>query len=418
MRVFEPRITEQGDQIQVSARVEINSSSTEFPETLWFSFADRYRHQVTDHLNGFAVALVPLAMTLGENLQVEGVLSPRLLRGLEEYQRIQCTWEPTRFKPIEIEPDTVQPTNRNHTETGVGCTFSGGVDSAFTLWRHLPQNERNHRYRISHCLMINGFDCDSDLDNTGSFARIQQAYEPMMKRLGVDLVVCRTNYMAFSDPRILKHSFGAMVTSPALILERLFSCFFIASSYRFDDFLRDGSHLLLDHLIATESMETVHDSSHLRRPEKTKVISQWSETYSTLRVCFNNTGFREETQSIENCGICEKCIRTMATLDLCGALDRYTVFPKALRHLDTWRCYYGTKGSRAHPQEVISEAWKLRRFDVLIDFSLAVVISMVIRVPRELIRRVHLHLEERSETYATLIRRLLPRLRRRARWIR
>jgi len=38
-------------------------------------------------------------------------------------------------------------------------------------------NESNPRYRISHALIINGFDRDSDLDDTGSFKRIREAYD-------------------------------------------------------------------------------------------------------------------------------------------------------------------------------------------------------------------------------------------------
>jgi hypothetical protein len=45
-------------------------------------------------------------------------------------------------------------------------------------------------------------------------------------------------------------------------------------------------------------------------------------------------------------------------------------------------------------------------------------VSFVIKIPKSLLRRVHLFLEERSELYAVQIRRLYPRLRRRAYWIR
>jgi hypothetical protein len=209
-----------------------------------------------------------------------------------------------------------------------------------------------------------------------------------------------------------------MVVAPALVLGRLFSCFFVPSSYRFDEFFRDGSHLLLDHLISTESMETIHDSSHLNRPEKTAIVSNWSATHSTLRVCFNKTGYREDTGSLMNCSRCEKCVRTMKTLEILGKLDKYTTFYKIPSHFAVWKCYYGTRGGLIHGREVMSQAWKAGRLDVWVDYCIAIAVSFVTKVPRELIQRIHLFLEERSELYAVHVRRLFPRLRRRARWIR
>ena len=390
VKIFRPEISEKGGDICVSARVETTSCPVALPDTLWFSFPRRYCDHVTGDVNGFAAALLPLAMILGEDLHMEGVLSPRLLRGMEEYVRIQCAWNPSPFLPVSLEPEDLQPATANSTGGGVGSSFSGGVDSAYTLWRHLPENEQNPSYRISHCLMINGFDCDSDLDNSGNFFRIEQAMQPMMDRLGIQLVVCRTNFKAFTDLKILKQSFAAMVTAPALVLGGLFSAFYVPSSYRFDDFFRDGSHLMLDHLIATETMETIHESSHLKRTDKTKAISGWSETYSTLRVCFNATGYDEETNSIQNCCRCEKCIRTIKTLELYGGLEKYTAFPGRPSHLDVWLCHYGYKGASIFAKEIISEAFKARRFGIMIDYCIAVVLTGVIIVPKIILRQIHL----------------------------
>lgn len=418
MKIFKPMIVEDGSEVCVSARVEVNSAKTDLPDELWFRFPISCKQYVTDHLNGFAAALLPLAMTLGEDLYLEGVLSPRLLRGMEEYQRIQCAWKPTSFKPVSINPDQLQATEVGPSGPGVGCSFSAGVDSFHTLWRHLPENEPIRNYRITHCLIVNGFDADSDIENEGHFSRIQKSIEPVMASHGLELIVCRTNYMSFSDPSILKHSFAAMVTAPALVLGGLFSSFFVPSSYRFDEFFRDGSHLMIDYLISTESMETIHDSSHLNRPEKTAIISKWNATFSALRVCFNTTGYREDTMSIVNCSRCEKCIRTMKTLEILGRLDIYTTFSRTPGHLDVWKCYYGRKGARVHAREITSLAWKAGKLDIWVDYWIAIAVSFVIKLPRETLQRVHIFLEEKSEFYSVNIRRLFPRLRRRARWIR
>lgn len=417
MKIFKPEVTENGDNICISARVETNSCPVTLPEKLWFSFPRKFCEHVIGDLNGFAPALLPLAMTLGEDMHLEGTLSPRLLSGMEEYQRLQCAWSPSPFSPVKIKAQTLQPSTPIASGGGVGSSYSAGVDSAYTLWRHLADNEKNPSYRISHCLIINGFDGDSDLDRSGGFSNIEKAVYPMMDRHGIEFVVCTTNYMEFSDPFILKQTFAAMVTSPALVLGGLFSAFYVPSSFRFDDFIRDGSHPMLDHLIATESMETIHDSSHLKRTDKTRAISTWSETYTTLRVCFGETGYDERTNSILNCGLCEKCIRTMKTLELYDALDKYKTFAARPGRFAVWRCHYGYPGSRIFAREIISEAYKLRRYDIFIDFCMALLITTVIKYPRALLRQIHLFIEDRSETYEKVVRRVYPRLGRKPRLI-
>ena len=408
MKIFRPEVTEKGEDVYISARVETTSCPVDLPDTLWFSFPRKFCDHVSGDLNGFAVALLPLAMTLGEDLHMEGVLSPRLLSGMEEYQRIQCAWKPSPFLPVSLKPDTLQPMTAVSAGAGVGCSFSGGVDSAYTLWRHLPENEPIRNYRISHCLMINGFDADTDLDSSGKFSRVEQVMQPMMSRLGTELVVCKTNYMAFSDPNILKQSFAAMVTSPALVLGGLFSSFYIPSSLRFDDFLREGSHPMLDHLIATETMETIHDSSHLKRTDKVRAISHWSETYSTLRVCFGETGYDEETNAIQNCCRCEKCIRTMKALELCGGLKNYKTFPRRLSHFNVWICNLGFKWSQVFAKEIILEAFKARRFSIAMDYCIAIVITKLFKFPRMFLLQILLFIEKRSGSNTKQVRRITP----------
>jgi len=417
MKILTPEITENGDYVNVSARVEVNSCPVTLPDTLWFSFPRRYRNHITTEANGFAVALLPLAMALGEDMYIEGVLSPRLLSGMEEYQRIQCAWNPTPFVPVKIEAESLQPPIADSNSGAVGSSFSGGVDSAYTLWRHLPENEKNPSYRISHCLMINGFDEDVDLDDSGRFAKIEQAMQPMMDHTGTQFVVCRTNYMDFGDRTMLKQAFAVLVTAPALVLGRLFSAFYVPASYRFNDFYRDGSHLMLDHLIATETMETIHEGSHVKRTEKTRVISKWSETYTTLRVCGSENVYDEDTKSVLNCCRCEKCIRTMKALELYGELENYKSFPRKLSHLDVWKCWQDYKGTRIFTYEIISEAFKARRFDIVIDYCIAFVLTIVISLPKNVLRQIHLFIENRSSTYEKLVRRIYPGLRQKPRMI-
>ena len=386
MIINKPEIVKDEKYVTVSSRVDIEGSATQYPGHLWFSFPKEYAGYVTQRADGFVAALLPLAMTLGEDLEVQGPVDCRLAHGLQEYLRIQSVWKPKQFKPVRLSCPVLGERRDGVTMGAVGCAFSGGIDSFHTLWSHLPVHESNPYYQINHALIINGFDRDSDLDETGSFNRLLEVYEPIMKKNGVKLLVSRTNIMQFIDPWILKQSFGAIVTSSALVLGRLFARFYIPSSYKVTDLglYPEGSHLMLDGLLCTETMEIIHDGAHVSRVEKTAVLAQWPDTHSRLRVCFNQTKVVEGTGAVENCCLCEKCIRTMATLDMFEVLGRYAAFPKPLRRGEIRRSDYTYPGSRIFAREIIRYADRIGRSDIAFDFRYALIRSIAGAVLRRL----------------------------------
>ena len=83
-----------------------------------------------------------------------------------------------------------------------------------------------------------------------------------------------------------------------------------------------GTHPLLDPLWSTESLTFEHDGCEANRAEKTARISQSDIALRSLRVC--NRIYRH------NCGQCEKCLRTMISLQAVGTLERCTAFDKKL----------------------------------------------------------------------------------------
>jgi len=381
MVICTPEITESGDMICVSACIEIQTTGRTFPDTLWFKFPKSYTDYITDRTDCFAASLLPLAMRYGENLEIHGPLSPRLVHGMQEYQRIQHLWKPNEFKLIEINYTNLKMANVMKVAGGVGCAFSGGVDSFYTLWSHLPQHEKNLGYRISHCLMINGFDVNSIPEDEETFSnQTRQLYEPMMSKLGLQLLVSHTNIWQFMDRgkwQEYMYTFGSILSASALALGHLFSRFYIASSFQYTQLFPWGSHPLLDSLLSTEATEIIHDGAHLKRIEKIVVLSKWPETYSRLRTCLFDKSFITKTASLENCCRCERCIQMMSVLDMLGVLDKYTVFPKPLERKCIRRVRFfdiPEKGKNRflYAQETIDFARKMGRRDVVFDLGYAI----------------------------------------------
>ena len=105
-----------------------------------------------------AAALIP-AMLKGERIEVdsENPVSPALLSNLNQLQEIYHCWN-SSLNIIEI---NVSGNADKFTNEGVASFFSGGVDSSYTLLKHLDE--------INHIIYISGFDFSSEKDD---FSRI------------------------------------------------------------------------------------------------------------------------------------------------------------------------------------------------------------------------------------------------------
>jgi len=401
-------VTESRGEVTVTARVEVERPGPACPDTLWFAFPGHLARFVTDNADGFAAGLLPLAMLRREPLRLRGDLSYRLAHGLREYQRYQSAWKPDVFAPVEVRSDSLARRGADGGVTSVGTAFSGGVDSFHTLWTHLGDNEPLAPSRITHGLMINGFDADLDLADSGSFARLQRLYEPRLRRVGVELVVVRTNLLQFLGIDLQKQCFAANVTAPALVLGQLFSRYYVPSSYHFSLLNRfyDGSHPMFDHFLSTETMDTVHDGGHLGRVEKTLEIARWPETYELLRVCFRATGVQASRDAVANCCACEKCLRTMATLDIAGRLEDYACFPEPLRRSRLRRIDYALPGARVFADEIVAFARREGRHDIARSLRWSILHSRLYRHRVRGLMLASYALEQRAPRYAAVARPL------------
>ena len=414
MIIHEPKVARNAREVRVEAEVDFDRPDVLRPRSLWFVFPRTYERFVSEGADGFAAALLPVAMRTGEGMRIRGSLSYRLAAGMRDYQRIQSVWKPDFFGQVEILADDLGARDPDEVSGAVGVAFSGGVDSFHTLWTHLPENEPYPPFRVSHCLMINGFDEDADLEDSGWFRRIEQLYEPIMATRGLELVVARTNLLRFLDPFIRAQSFASFLTAPALVLGRLFSRYYVSSGCKFTTLgmYRDGSSLMFDHLLATETMEVLHEGAHASRFEKIVALSSWPATYTRLRVCFGPTGVPEGRDAIANCCTCEKCLRTMIMLDLAGALPRYRCFPRPLERRTVRKADFGDPGRTLFAPEIIESAARAGRTDIVWDMRRVVFRSAVVRPKIRAIVGTCARLERRSKAIAVLLagpKRLLKR---------
>lgn len=382
MIIFEPlmRTSDRGT-VEVRARVESRLPPTDGSEDLVFEYPERCAEWVTRRADGFVAALVLRAMTVGEDIEVRAPLSARLARGLEEYQRVLARWYPHRLTAVEIRA----PLEAAGQGPGraVVTAFSGGVDSFYTLWSHLPPREPDERVRITHALFVHGFDIP--LHESPAYEAARARYTPCLADVGAELLCARTNVQSFVPRRDWGLFHGGPMIGSALVLGEGVRKLYVPASRTLDHLVPWGSDPRIDPLLSTETLDVAHDGADVTRVQKTAAIGGWAPTFGRLRVCVSYN------PELPNCCRCEKCVRTMMTLDLLGLLDRQTSFPRPLARSAVRSCRYHHPTDLLIPREIVTAALARRRWDVALDLAVAVggsVPSLVRRTLRSRLLRL------------------------------
>jgi hypothetical protein len=392
MIIHNPKIEKKGDKVRVSAYIEVETKK-EYSDTLWYEFDKEYEEYISASSNGFVAAMLFLAMYLGEDIEVKGSLSPKLAYGLKEFQRFFNFWHPEDFKIVKITCNEYEI--EKNTPEGVMCTFSGGVDSFYTLYQHLPEIEDNPYHQLTHCLLLDGFAIPRTVELNHSYKVIRESYEKLTRKHGIKLVFVATNLADFFHGRIPSVKIdGPILASVPLILGRLISTFHIASCLAYSQILPRGSNAITNSLLSTEKLTVTMHGSDQSRVEKTIAIANWPETYDKLRVCWEDIG-------VKNCCRCEKCVRTMITLKAAGVLSKYTTFPlpltrKGVRH---WQLY--EKHNFWFAKEIIDYAKTRGRDTMVFDVKYAMVRSKILK---RVFWAPSAALKKRSKTYSNFVK--------------
>ena len=143
MIIHEPEIVTAYGEVFLQAHIETDHPNTGLPEFLWFSYPEYWSDAISTRADSFLSAMLLVAMTIGEDIECRGELSPRLCFLLGEYQKIFSCWQPDSFHPIQVYSDKMISAPVSQNDPCYATTFSGGVDSFFTLYELLnPTSEK------------------------------------------------------------------------------------------------------------------------------------------------------------------------------------------------------------------------------------------------------------------------------------
>lgn len=271
---------------------------------------------------------------------IHGKIHKTLLANLEEYMRCWSGWVPGRYHlPTLIVDEELEDPG---TETGrqAVCAFSGGVDAAFCICSHRKGMWGHGSCDIDLAVMIHG--ADISLDDEEGFDLAQMSAKRMLDSWNIPLVCIKTNYRSYDHH--WEHAFFSVVCACLAFFGGKYRHGILGTdqSYAYDTLtIPWGENPVTNHFLSSPSFFIHPCGSSFGRTARCNIIKDYSAVLENLRVCWQGE------EKGQNCGKCEKCIRTRLNFMTLG-VKRLPCMPSsmpldALMNEELWdreRCSY------------------------------------------------------------------------------
>lgn len=318
-----------GNKVRLSFEIEISNDNNSIKtDYLYYETDSIYYDGLCENtIDGLVITFLSYAIRGHYNIVSNIGISSELYYNLTYHIIPQICSCNDNAHPTQINAPIISDTDFNPTAVATG--MSCGVDSFTTLYEY-TENCKLEDYKITHLTYFeNGA---HHLGKTGNHEEMHELFENQHNIIkhfctenNFELITIKSNLNYFLeknfwvDPFDRTHTYRNIGT--ALILQKLIRTYYYSSAFNINDFscdlLKDSARYekyLIPH-IRTNSFKVYSSNTNKSRLEKTEYISQFPSSYDYLNVCY---------MSGENCGKCNKCIRTMLTLDALGQLEKYS----------------------------------------------------------------------------------------------
>lgn len=314
LHISQPQVSRHDGKVRLSAIVTMESK-----QTLWIEFDEAYAEYVCwERSDAFLLAVLPIAMRRGLDIECEAPIGEELFYQLREYLLPALNKGDRRMYDVEIK--AMVDTMRYH-GVAVGTGISCGIDSLYSIFRAM--NSEYPNLKLTHVTMF----------NVGAFFKKdggQFAYQCNLARNfacehGLKLVVADSNFTLYDFPGKLAHHLSHVYNNAFAVfaLQKLWGVYYYSSGFDFsrfstkDNFDGDPSRydLLFWDAVSTSQLRFYNSGGAVTRYQKTAALVDYEPASHYLNVCIKEDG--------QNCGECFKCKRTLVTLDALGALDKF-----------------------------------------------------------------------------------------------
>lgn len=329
--VEKPFIESKGSETVLKANIK-NELMRDF--SLWFAVDNKYgEYLCDDRADAFMLAVLMIGMKNKQDIVIKAPVSKKLLFNINN--TIQPLFTKMMPGSCYVNIDVPQENCTKLEGKAVGCGCSLGVDSLSSLYQHMDDCKVDD-YRVTHLALFNSGQLGY-LDkekNEQTFKKAVEGILPFSTETHLPIVAINTNLNELFVNGGFKTAVSRFVVSTLccpLALQKLFGKYVFASSYSVEDFeisLKDQSHAEAAYvpLLSTESTEVILSSAVMTRVEKTDYIRKNPLTHKYLDVCWaeqmassqNHQDKWIKDKTKKNCGWCDKCIRTLFTLELLG----------------------------------------------------------------------------------------------------
>jgi hypothetical protein len=270
------------------------------------------------HANPTALipAFLPVAARLGHNLRLEGDLDVHTAFQSRRAVDTLVGWDQT-LTPVSLVGGSLSTGDRRSND-GVACLASLGLDSFYSM--HVRRRD------ITHLVLCHGFDIG--LGNEQLWSQTVETCRRVAADEGKQLIELRTNIKQLVDPYLswTNQYHGAAIGVFGHLLDEHVSRLIVPSSYTWDDGIACGSHSRLDPLWSSARMRFEHHEPGVDRVQKLMFLADNANAMRFLRPCVENL-------AVYNCGVCEKCIRTMTSAVAAQVDDLLTSLPPVTSEL-------------------------------------------------------------------------------------
>lgn len=259
----------------------------------------------------FLCASMLLAMRLGEDVEVRGPVSARLLERAPRIVDLYARWDPRLVRSRIRATDELEPAPR---AAGIGCFLSRGVDSMYSAAS--PRGLPDELTQLVFCDRL------EPIHSAGVRAEEVRLAGEAAELLGIPLVVIETNIRELTDPivRDWADMAGAGLAFLGTSMSGGLGHIIIPSSDGPGTLGPSGTSPLLDPLFSTAEVDVEHDTPGTRPAKVAWLAAERPDLLPYLKVCFNE-------DRPDNCGRCSKCLLTMLALEATGLRDQATAFP-------------------------------------------------------------------------------------------
>ncbi|MFH0986246.1 MAG: hypothetical protein V1882_12080 [Candidatus Omnitrophota bacterium] len=317
-----PVVTVQNGRARLLADIVVENNV----RTVWFEVEERFGPYLCyERSDGFLIGLLSWAMREKHDIACEAPVSEELLYQIRTYlipSVVKGSHVLYASKIIaEANPEKIQ--NAGAVGAGISC----GIDSLHVVVRQTRSPYEN--LNLTHLAFTNmgSHHIMPHLaphpvpDPKDFFLEHRKRIERFCQEAGYNLVVSDSNFAdIFPQRHLFRNTYAQCFAVYAL--QKLWRTYFYASCHTFLEFSleenenKDTSYydLLLLDTFSTTTLKIYSEGAALTRLEKTREIVEYAPSYRYLNVCY---------KSSKNCGRCEKCSRTLLSLDLLGCLEKY-----------------------------------------------------------------------------------------------